>query len=283
MARPQPTDAHLRVAHSINEAIMLRDFTKRQRKILDLILRLSWGCGKKTAIIPRQKDFMVVGIAESHISAEVKWLQDSKIITTDGQNYNFNKDFDQWQVSRVRPFQPDKLTELVRMNVNGTSQNGKNELTELVRILPETVSPNLLKQEVLTSQNSKIKENPLPLTPSPPIPPTLKERLKKEGERERKEYGEFNNVLLSDEKYQELCNRFSKHWTDNYIEQLSGYMQQSNANAKKYTDHFATLRNWLLRDGRSNGTHQGNNQKVRKQGEYSDPDQLRREARSETG
>jgi len=152
MANPQPTDAHLRVAHSINEAIMMRDFTKRQRKILDLILRLSWGCGKKEACIPYQKDFMIVGIAESHISTELKWLQVSKIIIVEGQTYSFNKDFCQWQISRVRPFQPDRLTELVSLNLNNTYRIGKSLKDEL----PKTGSGDFPKQEVGTSQNSKL-------------------------------------------------------------------------------------------------------------------------------
>ena len=157
MANPQPTDAHLRIAHSINEAIMLRDFTKRQRKILDLILRLSWGCNKKHATIPRKRDFQVIGIAETHIKIELEWLQQSKIIYVDGDHYSFNKDFDQWQVSRVYPFTPDKLTELVRLNLQETYQNGKSETAELTK----TVSENLPKREVLTYQNSNFSTSKL--------------------------------------------------------------------------------------------------------------------------
>jgi hypothetical protein len=67
---------------------------------------------------------------------------------------------------------------------------------------------------------------------------------------EKKIYGEFQNVILKDEEYEKLSERFSKEWVDEYIEKLSGYQQQSKANAKKYTDHYATLRNWLLRDGK---------------------------------
>jgi len=159
MANPQPTDAHLRVAHSINEAIMLRDFTKRQRKILDLILRLSWGCNKKYALIPRQRDFETVGVGEGHIKVELMWLVQSHIIAINEDKYSFNKDFDQWQVSRVRPFEPEKLTELVSLNLN--SQHPE---------LTKTVSKNLPKQEDSTYQNSKF---PTPDLASP------KERLKK--------------------------------------------------------------------------------------------------------
>ena len=136
MANPQPTDAHLRVAQSIYEAMMLRQFTKRQRKILDLILRLSWGCGKKTAVIPRQNDFQIVGVGEGHIKAELDWLVFSQVIIIDGCEYSFNKNFDDWQVSRVNPFEPQKLKELVRLNLRGPYQNSESsphQLTETGR------------------------------------------------------------------------------------------------------------------------------------------------------
>lgn len=165
MANPQPTDAHLRMAHSINEAIMMRDFSKRQRKILDLILRLSWGCNKKTALIPKQRDFGAVGIGEGHIKVELNWLEQSHIIIREDDNYSFNKDFDQWQVSRVRPFIPEKLTELVRLNLNGNNP----ELTE-------TVSGNLPKQEETTYQNSKLS-TPMLVSPKEKLKKVLKKEI----------------------------------------------------------------------------------------------------------
>jgi len=150
MANQQPNDAHLRINHNITEAIMLRDFSKRQRKILDLILRCSWGCGnKETATIPRQKDFECAGIHEVHIKTELQWLVNSKVITRDGDKYSFVKDFNQWQVSRNKPYQPERLTELVSINLQ--------ELTK-------TVSENLPKHKESTYQNSK---NPTPKLASP--------------------------------------------------------------------------------------------------------------------
>ena len=146
MANPQPNDAHLRIAHSINEAIMLRDFTKRQRKIMDLILRLSWGCGKKEAHIPHQNDFCVVGIYEPDVKAELTWLEQSKIICRHDNLYWFNKDFDQWQISRVKPFQPERLSKLLSLNLNGVSK---------------TLSTDLVKHEVETSQNTKFSTSEL--------------------------------------------------------------------------------------------------------------------------
>lgn len=206
MANPQPTDAHLRVAHSINEAIMLRDFTKRQRKVLDLILRLSWGCNKKTATIPRRRDFGAVGIGETHITNELSWLMDSKVITADSGEYSFNKDFDQWQVSRVKPYLPEKLTELVRLNLNGTYQNGKLPEKELTK----TVSKNLPKQEVSTYQNSKF---PTPDLASP------KERLNKI--KESNDDNRIDNNLLKKKR-----RGSPAEVPDKYIQGKYGHMVQ---------------------------------------------------------
>lgn len=159
MANPQPTDAHLRIAHSINEAVMQRDFTKLQRKVLDLILRLSWGCGKKDAYIPHQRDFSVVGVHETDIKAELNWLEASKIIGRHGSWYWFNKNFDEWQVSRVKPYEPKKLGELLSLNLNSNCPK-----------LNKMLNKNLTNSKVLTKQNVKFPTSKLA---SP------KERLKK--------------------------------------------------------------------------------------------------------
>lgn len=163
MANPQPTDAHLRVAHQINEQIMASDFTKRQRKILDLILRLSWGCNKKEAHIPKQKDFEVVGVGESHIKAELRWLELAKVITISGNQYSFNKDYDEWRVSRAKGYDPEKLTELVRINLSHNPKTYQNS------------KANLPKQEDTAYQNSKNSTSKLA---------TAKEILKKGKEKE---------------------------------------------------------------------------------------------------
>lgn len=161
MANRQPTEAHLRIAHRINEQIMSSDFSKRQRKILDLILRLSWGCGKKEAFIPHKKDFEVVGVGEGHIKGELRWLQLAKVITISGNQYSFNENYDQWRVSRAKGYDPEKLTELVRINLSRKSktyQNGK---------------PNLPKWEDSTYQSGKNSTSEMAMA---------KEKLKKDKE-----------------------------------------------------------------------------------------------------
>lgn len=169
MASPQPTDAHIRIAHSITEAIMMRDFSKRQRSILDLILRLSWGCGKKTAIIPRQKDFQVVGIAESKVRSELEWLVDAEVIewNKDMNIFSFKKDFDKWAVSLVPRYNRKRFDELLHINL--TSQNVKNlddmgrnfpkcrkKLPEMTEVFEDT---NPVTEQVVSLPKESIKES----------------------------------------------------------------------------------------------------------------------------
>lgn len=199
MANPQPTDAHLRMAHSINEAIMTRDFTKRQRKILDLIIRLSWGCNKKDAYIPHQRDFYVVGVHEVDVKRELDWLEVSKVIIRQDSFYWFNKDYDDWGVSRVKPYQPKKLSELLSLNLNGNRPK-----------LSKTLSQNLVKHLVQTKQNTKFPTHKL----ASPKESIKKEYIKKD-----------TNIDIKNSKNAGV-NRINSDDPDKYVKGKYGHMVQ---------------------------------------------------------
>lgn len=56
-------------------------------------------------------------------------------------------------------------------------------------------------------------------------------------------YGEYNNVLLTDEELDKLKSEYSD-WSDR-IERLSSYVASTG---KSYKSHFATIRNWARKD-----------------------------------
>lgn len=62
---------------------------------------------------------------------------------------------------------------------------------------------------------------------------------KKKSVKEKKPYGEFNNVLLTDEEYQKLKTRFIDYETR--IQKLSSYIASSG---KRYKSHYATILTW---------------------------------------
>lgn len=60
----------------------------------------------------------------------------------------------------------------------------------------------------------------------------------------RHKYGNYMNVLLSDEEYEKLQNEFPNDYTDR-IERLSEYIASTG---KKYKNYLATIRSWARKD-----------------------------------
>ena len=69
---------------------------------------------------------------------------------------------------------------------------------------------------------------------SEPSPPAKKVKHK---------YGEYNNVLLTDEELQKLKTEYSDY--QERIERLSSYVASTG---KRYKSHYATIRNWARKD-----------------------------------
>jgi hypothetical protein len=66
----------------------------------------------------------------------------------------------------------------------------------------------------------------------------------KETKEKKSKYGEFANVLLTDEEHKKLKDKFNSS-TNEYIERLSAYIAQSG---KRYKSHYATILNWSRND-----------------------------------
>ena len=168
MANPQPTDAHLIMAHTIEEQLMVSDFSEQQGRILRLILRLSWGCGKKWARIDHQSDFEIVRVGQGKVKAHLDWLIASGVIKRAGCYYSFDKDFDHWRVSRSLEYTPDRMSDLVHQNLEDREspdyRKGKpaeeDDITEKVREnLPKREEINYRKGNISTPELGTAKES----------------------------------------------------------------------------------------------------------------------------
>jgi len=167
MASPQLGNGFVSIANELWDEIISRDFSKRQKEILLLILRLSYGCRKKYAHIPKLKYFSLCGVGPTHISKELKLLQTYKVITWERENMNFalNKDYDVWQVASVKEWNPVDFNELLHLNLIEKNLP-KREVTKMVsyqkgnKKLTKKVSIKLPKREVRHVPNpwhSKVK------------------------------------------------------------------------------------------------------------------------------
>jgi len=108
-----------------------------------------------------------------------------------------------------------------------------------------------------------------PIRPEPPEPPEPpKKPRKKKSDEVRHQYGEYKNVLLSDNDLEKLKSEFPD-W-ENRIERLSVYMKSTG---KTYADHLATIRNWARRDSQEAKKNQQNprpqQQASQKKNEYN--------------
>lgn len=160
MANPQP-DEFTRISNELFEAILLSDFTKRQLKIIFLVIRLSYGCGKKYALL-RKSDFGIAGIDKSDIKKELDYLIISKVLSIDGDQISLNKDYDRWRVSLVHS--GENFKKLIRHNVNEIKNIGETPTpaTEIVGNLPTCHNMELAKYQLRGWQNTNLEVGKIP-------------------------------------------------------------------------------------------------------------------------
>ena len=68
--------------------------------------------------------------------------------------------------------------------------------------------------------------------------------LKNDSKPTRHQYGEYSNVLLTDDDLEKLKSEFPSDWSER-IDRLSSYMESTG---KHYKNHLATIRNWARND-----------------------------------
>lgn len=78
--------------------------------------------------------------------------------------------------------------------------------------------------------------------------PDIKKQKKKQT---KHKYGEYNNVLLTDEELTKLKEKVP-NWQD-FIERLSSYIASTG---KRYKSHYVTMLNWYRRDGQRQQSRQ---------------------------
>ncbi|WP_427814316.1 phage replisome organizer N-terminal domain-containing protein [Enterococcus sp. 22-H-5-01] len=81
----------------------------------------------------------------------------------------------------------------------------------------------------------------------------------KKSEPVRHKYGEYKNVLLSDEQLEKLKNEFPSDW-DQRIEKISTYCESTG---KTYKNYLATIRNWSKKDHSRKSNLNGYNKNTR--------------------
>ena len=146
--------------------------------------------------------------------------------------------------------------------------NGRmGEIEYVIYELPDGVSPDAAASDTgVPDTGQPHTENPDTVESDPENPGEInKVRTSKEetsteiiNKRESKRpvrhrYGQYQNVLLTDEEMEKLMNEFPNDYK-NRIERLSEYMASTG---KIYKNHLATIRSWARRDGQKTQEKKG--------------------------
>ncbi len=156
MANPQPNE-FTRISNELYTAIMQTNFSKRQRNILDLVIRMSYGCGKKYALL-HPVDFELVGVYKSHITKELNYLRAARVLFIEDTRISFNKNYDEWRISLVKTANMDRLNALLKRNLD--SYQNSNEVTKTVTTVHDETEKNVTETvtevtEMVTSDQSE--------------------------------------------------------------------------------------------------------------------------------
>lgn len=131
---------YTQVPHKIGNILPLIDLTARQKRVVDLVIRLTYGCQKRWAKL-RFSDLQIVNIAPSHAGNIMFSLLKQKIIIQNGttKEYRLNEEYLSSEVTKNVSFQLEKLRTLIGKQLDKRGyQIGKQKVTkEVTDILPE--------------------------------------------------------------------------------------------------------------------------------------------------
>ena len=92
--------------------------------------------------------------------------------------------------------------------------------------------------EIDIEKEKELEKEDICASPAEPTKPSAPQKHK---------YGEYKNVLLTDEEYEKLKDEFPNDYEER-IERLSSYIASKGA---KYKNHLATIRNWARKDNQT--------------------------------
>lgn len=113
-------NGYVKIANNLFDNIIFRDFTNRERAVIFLIIRLSYGFNHKVAIIKPKARFGLIGVHRQHIDRALDSLIAKNVVISRGNDeYALNKHFDEWNVKLNKHFDEDNFNALKGLQFRG--------------------------------------------------------------------------------------------------------------------------------------------------------------------
>jgi len=213
-----------------------------------------------------QLELWFLKYSEKALKSTINELVKSEIVSVE-ENGKFRlTNFEKWQIS-------DKTKSEINHDYYLKSKNKKSEIqtnSDLIQT-EKNLNSDLIQTESQTElrkDSVEIQTLEIDIDKEIEIDKELEKENKKKKEKEKvgvanatsahtskkargelKPFGIAENVMLTEEEYQSLCEKLGKESADEQIEALSLYMGRSASNAKKYTNHYLTILSWARQSG----------------------------------
>jgi phage replication O-like protein O len=245
MASPQLQDGYTSIANEILDHLCSYRLTANQWQVILTIIRKTYGFHKKADYITNSQIVIFTGLDKFAVSKVMKALLQMKLIIKDGKNTGIQKDWELWESCQ---FKQQKLSEtatkVVKIYNNNNIESCQNiqpelpvEQLELSETATKVVKNDQKKEGIHYRQ--KIKDTYTKDTYTKDI--------------EKKPYGEFQNIFLSDNEYKKLVVRFGDNEAGDRVAAASESFQSHKDYSKKYSNHYATILSWARMDEKRNG------------------------------
>ena len=143
-----------RVPNSILTALITRDFTKRQAKIVLLVVRLTYGCQVPWAFYEKRY-FQVAGLHRGTIGQELRRLCERRVLDMDDERkvVRVNPHAEAWQCSRNENIDADSVPDLMREMISKQLRN-----IPVLRTLPDEKLDEIDDFEFASRSLKKLKK-----------------------------------------------------------------------------------------------------------------------------
>ncbi len=226
---PQLSNGYTPIANEILEKLARLPLSSNQWQVLLVIIRKTYGFHKKVDYIANFQIGTATGLGKTVVSRILRNLKDRDIISRKGKIVGLQKDWSKWQ---GLTFQPLLASELAAQLTTEKLAISSSKLA----ISSEGLAKQLTK--VSSSEaTQKIKE-------------TITKETKQKKVISKHKYGEFNNVLLSDNEYEKLKDKFGEKGVKERIDNLSAGIASKGY---KYKSHYVTILVWDKRDAKKKG------------------------------
>lgn len=193
------TKGFIQLPHSINNVLLVMSLTSRQRRTIELIVRLTLGCQKRWARL-NQADLQTIGILPSHAKKTIESLLESQLIIQNGKTkeYRLNEEYLASEVTKKVSPKLERLSKLVGRQLEKSYHNSNEDVTE-------SVITSLPNQEVDSYQNG----NTEPLLKQEDLASEDKDFVTPKDILNKSKYSDINSIAdknLSSEEAQKMVN-----------------------------------------------------------------------------